>query len=208
MLIPVHEEITRQALEKTFDPQVLKIVIRANQKQDWIRGQIGHSEYHFDNDRIEAGREYLDKQRLQVFEAIKKMELGSAWTAFGRLTHTAQDLYAHTNYVSLWLDKFGEGAWPAPDEIDPLDEQILESAQLRSGKLYYPLELFSFIPLVRELVIPILPKDSHAWMNLDSPASGEKYAYAYSAAVKRTAYELDRIKGNLTSAAFDRFVNG
>ena len=208
MLIPIHAEITRKALEKTFNPRVLEIVIRANKKQDAIKGQIGHSEYHFDNNKILEGQGYLQKQRDIVILSIDRMAMGSAWVAFGRLLHTAQDFYAHTNYVPLWLDQFVGGIWPPVDEIDPLDELTLSNSQLRSGRLYYPLELLSFIPVIKKPVIPLLPRDSHAWMNLDSPASGEKFAYAFSAAVKRTMAELEIIKGILASQDYDRFING
>jgi len=208
MLIPIHAEITRKALEKTFAPKVLEIVIQANKKQDTIKGQIGHSKYHFDNNQISEGLGYLQIQRDIVIVSTDRKKLGSAWVAFGRLLHTAQDFYAHTNYVTLWLDQFNGGIWPSVDEIDPLDEQTLSSAQLRSGKLYYPLELLSFIPLIKKPVIPLLPRDSHAWMNLDSPASGEKFVFAFSAAVKRTMAELELIKGKLALDDYDRFING
>jgi len=208
MLIPFHVEITRTALEKTFDPKILEIVILANKKQDWLRGQIGHSEYHFDNNEISESHGYIQKQREAVFLSIDRKELDLSWMAFGRLIHTAQDLYAHSNYITLWLDQFDDLAWPSVDEIDPLDDLILSNPQLRSGKLYYPLELLSFIPFLKKLVIPLLPPDSHAWMNLDSPVSGQKFAYAFSAAVKRTMAELEIIKGNLASEEYDRFING
>lgn len=208
MLIPIHAEITRLALEKTFTPLVLEKVIRANQKQDAIARQIGYSEIHFDNNQIKEGQAYLQNQRDIVVLSIKRMDLDSAWKAFGMLLHTAQDFYAHTNYVSLWLEKFDDGAWPSADEIDPLDESILSSSLLRSGKLYYPLELLSFIPFIKRLVIPVLPRDSHAWMNLDSPASGRKFEFAFSGAVKRTVVELEMITEKLPVEIFMKFING
>jgi hypothetical protein len=133
MLIPIHAEMTRKALDKIFDPGVLDHVIRANKKQDAIKGQMGHSEYHFDNNKISESLKYLQEQRDSVFLSLHRKELGLAWVAFGRLLHTAQDFYAHTNYVSLWLDQFEEGAWPSVDEIDPLDERTLSHSRLRSG---------------------------------------------------------------------------
>jgi hypothetical protein len=208
MLIPIHADITRKALEKTFDPKVLEIVIRANKNQDAIKGQIGHPEYHFDNNKISESQRYLQKQRDSVVILICQMALRSAWVAFGRLLHTAQDFYAHTNYIALWLDQFEGGICPSADEVNPLDELTLSNPQLRSGRLYYPLELLSFIPVIRKTVIPLLPRDSHAWMNLDSPASGEKFPYAFSAAVKRTIAELEYIKGILALEDYDRFING
>lgn len=208
MLIPIHSEITRKALEKIFDPKVLEIVIQANQKQDAIKGQIGHSDYHFDNNQLLESQAYLQKQRDAVILAIRQEKLKLAWVAFGKLLHTAQDFYAHTNYVDLWLNQFDGKTWSSVDTIDPLDNRILSNPDLRSGKLYYPLELLSFLPLIKKLVIPLLPRDSHAWMNLDSPASGEKFAYAFSAATKRTMVENTILKGSLSLEDYDRFIGG
>ncbi len=50
------------------------------------------------------------------------------------------------------------------------------------------------------IVIPLLPRDSHAWMNLDSPARGPGFAYAFAAAVKRTRYEYERTVDGLQSS--------
>ncbi len=208
MLIPVHADITRHALEKTLTPKVLETVIQANKKQDAIIRQVGHSEYHFDNNQIAGSQGYIQKQRDDVIFSVNRMDLDSAWKAFGRLLHTTQDFYAHTNYVTLWLDQFDQKELPPVGEIDPLDELILSNSLLRSGKLYYPLEILSFIPFIKRIVIPLLPRDSHAWMNLDSPASGKKFAYAFSAAVKRTVTEFEIIKEILPVEVFTRFING
>ncbi|HQV63388.1 MAG TPA: hypothetical protein PKV19_05255, partial [Anaerolineales bacterium] len=63
MLIPIHEEMTREALGEHFSPRALEIIIAANRKQDAIRGQIGHDEFHFDNNAIEKGLRYINEQR-------------------------------------------------------------------------------------------------------------------------------------------------
>jgi hypothetical protein len=78
-------------------------------------------------------------------------------------------------------------------------EELIHSPNLHSGKLYYPLEIFSFIPVVKNVVIPLLPKDSHAHMNLDSPARGKRFDYAFEAAIKRTRYEFDKTVAGLSS---------
>jgi len=48
------------------------------------------------------------------------------------------------------------------------------------------------------LVIPRLPRDSHAWMNLDSEACGPLFEYAFYAAIKRTRFELETVAKGLT----------
>jgi len=191
MLKSVHTDITRRALGQTFSPHALDVVIAANLGQDALSGQLGHDEFHFDNNAFDKSRAYIKEQRALIRPALERGDVDAARRAFGRLTHTAQDFYAHTNYVDLWIACQPDGMTPAPAEIDPLDDDLLYSTTLRSGKLYYPLEALSFVPVLRKLMLPLLPRDSHAWMNLDSAERGPMFEYAFNAAVKRTRYEFD-----------------
>jgi hypothetical protein len=130
----------------------------------------------------------------------------SAWSAFGRLTHTAQDFYAHSNYIDLWLSCQPDGALPTPSEVDPLDPDLINTRALRSGKIYL-LELLSWVRILKPLVMPLLPRDSHAWMNLDAPERGPNFIYAFQAAVKRTRLEFERTIKDLPEDLFVLFVN-
>jgi hypothetical protein len=197
MLTKYHRQITKTALEERFSPRALEAIIAGNLGLDNLRGQFGHDEYHFDNNAFAASTAFIETQRALVPAAIGTGDLLAAWTAFGRLTHTSQDLYAHSNYVSLWRAAHPESA---PDEIDPLNGSLLSGPRLRSGRLYYPLEALSFIPGLKKLVIPLLPKDSHAQMNLDSPERGENFAFAFAAALKRTRHEYERTLSGLGEA--------
>jgi hypothetical protein len=80
----------------------------------------------------------------------------------------------------------------------------VRDARLISGRIYPPLEYFSFLPLLAPLVIPLLPRDSHAWMNKDDPSRPD-FDYAYAAAVKRTENELEQIRRALTPQQFAVF---
>ena len=193
MWIKYHEEIPRKALQNHFPPPALSDIIKANIKQDGLLGQIGHSHYHFDNNTFTESHVYIQEQRDQLFSSLEKIQPVRARKHFGRLLHSLQDFYAHSNYVTIWLDGFDPRSLPHQDSIDPCDDQIHASSKLRSGRLYYPLEMLSFIPVIREFVVPLLPRDSHARMNLDGPESGEKFPYAFSAAVKRTSIEFEDI---------------
>jgi len=206
MLVPIHEEMTREALGSRFSPRAIEIIIAANRKQDALSGQIGHDEYHFDNNAIDAGHRYIVEQRGFVIAALLAPGVLSAWIAFGRLIHTAQDFYAHTNYVALWLNQF-EGALPAPPEVDPVQKSLIQSPSLHSGKIHFPLDALYFIPFLRKFALAFLPEDSHGKMNLDSPAQGEKFAYARAAAVKRTVYEFELLEKILTPEMFARFTD-
>ena len=199
MLIQYHESITRTALSGHFSPRALEFILAANLNQDnLLTGQIGHDEYHYDNNDISASDRYLKEQRSLTISALQDEQLPAAWAAFGRLIHTAQDFYAHTNYVDLWLAHVDGQSSPSPSEVVPLMEELIQSPELRSGVLYYPLEILAFIPFIKRFVIPLLPKDSHAHMHLDSPARGERFAYAFEAAVKRTEMEFDEIVAGLS----------
>jgi hypothetical protein len=189
MFKEIHRAITAEALRGQFNEITLEAVIFGNTHQDRPAGQVGHPEFHFDENAFERGRMYMEQNRLQVLPALERGDSLSAWHAFGRLTHAAQDFYAHSDYVTLWLERFPADGWPPPAEIDPLDADLL-AGPLRSGKIYWPLEPLSWIPTLKRFIIPLLPHDSHAWMNLDTPERGAKFAYAYAAAVKRTAHEF------------------
>ena len=206
MLIPIHEEMTREALSEHFSPRALEIIIAANRKQDALRGQIGHDEFHFDNNAIEKGFRYINEQRGFVLASLLSPGVLSAWIAFGRLTHTAQDFYSHTNYISLWLDQH-PGTPPTPPEIDPVQKSLIRSPSLHSGKIYFPLDVFYFIPFLQKFALKLLPEDSHGRMNLDSPKQGPRFEYARAAAVKRTQHEFDLLKKILPPDLFAKFTD-
>ena len=130
-------------------------------------------------------------------------DIRSAWAAFGRLTHTAQDFYAHSNYIGLWLAQQPETI--APQEVNPMDVDLINSPALRSGKVYL-LEALTFIPPLKPLIMPLLPRDAHGWMNLDSPERGPNFRYAFQAAVKRTKIEFKRTTSELPGEVLQLFV--
>jgi len=193
MLTIYHRAITLQALGAVFSPPALETVIAANLGQDhWLCGQIGHPEYHFDQNVFAKSWDYIEKNRALVRPALEAGEARLAQQALGRLTHAGQDLYAHSNYVSLWLGRFPKGKWPLPNEINPFDNGLLQSPELRSGKIYWPLEPLYWFPFIKKFIFPLLPRDSHAWMNLDGPERGPFFPYAVEAAFKRTRFEYEQ----------------
>ncbi|MBT3321273.1 MAG: hypothetical protein HN392_03210 [Anaerolineae bacterium] len=198
MYIPYHQQILQEALEKNVSPHALKIISEANAKQDHLRGQIGHDEYHFDNNAFEESYAYVAENHTQIHTALKNGHVEKAWKAFGRLSHAAQDFYAHSNYIPLWLAEFDEESTPPASEVIHDNQNIIKSSNLHSGKLYYPLEILSFIPWLKKYVMPHLPKDSHAWMNIDSPKQGKFFAYAFIAAVKITKDEWHKATTKLS----------
>jgi len=193
VLTEYHRAITLEAVGGQFSPTALEIILKANRGQDNLYGQIGHPHFHFDANSFVESWAYVAAQRAVIFTTLGKGKPRQAWQAFGRLTHALQDLYSHSNYVALWLRRFPENARPLPDEIDPLDESVFTSKELLSGKIYLPLDLMTFIPSLKEWAMQRLPRDSHAWMNLDAPGRGPLFPYAIKAAIKRTRHESEQI---------------
>jgi hypothetical protein len=206
MLESVHEEMTREVLGTSFSPRALETVIRANLGQDSFKGLLGHDEYHFDNNAFDGSYRYINEQRGLVLASLLVPGLLPAWNAFGRLIHTVQDFYAHTNYVALWLGQHN-GAPPPPPAIDPLQKDLIDSPGLFSGRVYLPFDALYLVPALRSFSLACLPRDSHGWMNLDSQAQGPRFEYARAAAVKRTRHEFEILQKLLTPEMFARFTD-
>lgn len=178
-----HIKITRKALSAHFSEPALKTIIRANIHQDSIRNQIGHDYYHFDSNSFEEGFNYIHQQKLRAADAIENSDFHTAQVAFGRLLHTWQDFYAHSNYVRLWTE---QNKPASASEIVHDDDRILTHHDLRSGLNYGFIEYLALLPVLSSIITPHMPDDSHAKMNLDSPRSGPLFEYAFTAACKRT----------------------
>lgn len=205
MLSKIHAEITKQALRE-FNIVALERIIAANLYQDRLTGQVGHEEFHFDNNAFEKSYTYMEEQRRLVLLSLKENEAPAAWSAFGRLTHTAQDFYAHSNYIDLWLACQPNGTVPIVSEIDPLIEDLIHSPALCSGKIYLPLEALTSVKVLVPVVKHLLPRDSHAWMNLDHPGQGPNFFFAYHAAIKRTKIEFEKTVLGLPEELYRAFV--
>lgn len=207
MITQYHIEMTREALGEYFSERALQIITTANINQDRLAGQFGHDEFHFDNNAIDKGNRYINEQRGYIVATFLGTGVSSvaAWSAFGRLLHSAQDFYAHSNYVTLWIDSKNRTPHSS-GEIDPLTKDILQSPNLCSGKVYF-MDIVYFIKPLRPLALKVLPKDSHGWMNLDTPEQGFKFDYAISAAVKRTKHEFELLQKLLTPEMLEKFLD-
>lgn len=206
MLTRFHVEMMHLALDDLFSQRALKQIIAANVGQDRLRGQIGHPEYHFDHNAFDRSYAYIEEQRALTISSLMSNDIPAAWAAFGRLTHTAQDFYAHSNYIDLWLARQIDRRLPSASEVDPVDMDLLHNPALHSGKVYVR-ELLTFIPLLKSFALSILPRDAHGWMNLDSPARGPNFKYAFQAALKRTKIEFEKTTKDLPKQLLTQFAN-
>jgi hypothetical protein len=183
-----HIEITRKALNIHFSSQALERIVTANTRQDRVAYMLGHDHIHFDGSTFNAGFRYISDQEKMLFEYLALNKYHQAQEAFGRITHSWQDLYSHSNYVQLWRQKHAD---LPPEAIIPNNPDILNHPNFASGKNYGLIEFLAMVPVLSSLIKPRMPSDSHAKMNLDSPASGPNFWFAYWAAYKATlaAYE-------------------
>ncbi len=66
-----HIDITHQALRSCFSAPALAVIRAANLGQDSLRGQIGHPEYHFDDNNFQQGLAYIRYQRQLIHKALE-----------------------------------------------------------------------------------------------------------------------------------------
>ena len=207
-----HIQITTDVIQDRVSPHVMEAIVRANTRQDNLRGQISHPEYHFDDNAFKEGWAYVARQGAIMLETVgARRDPRPAWQAMGRLTHAVQDFYAHSNYLNLWQAQYKPGEMPPPAEVNGLDSALLRHPDLRSGRIYYPLEALTFVPGLANIVRRWLPRDSHAWMNLDTPDRGPLFPYALAAARQHTLVAFDRVTRQLhktTGASGLRFFTG
>ena len=183
-----HRQVLEQALGGRLSDRARAAVLAANLDQDSLRGLLDNVR-HFDNSLFDDGLAYIEACRVKAARATSPQ---AAWDAFGRLSHTAQDFYSHSNYVALWMQQFEAGSAPGPDQIDGLDGRLLRHPALVSGRVYLPLEALTLFPRLTPLVRRWLPRNSHAWVNLDNPSRGPLFPYSLQAALQRTRAEFDR----------------
>lgn len=198
-----HIEITQNVLKKYFSQDAIKKIIRANIRQDRINYQFSHDFIHFDGSAFAEGFEYISGQMDSVYTAIVDGKVERAWASLGRILHSWQDFYSHSNYVDLWMKKTG---FNEPNKVNPNDQDLINSPTLRSGKNYGITEFLAMIPILSILIKPLMPADSHAVMNLDSPKSGPLFKYAYCAAKLRTEVVIEEILDHLDRQHISREV--
>jgi hypothetical protein len=185
-----HIEITQNVLQEYFSQENLEKIVRSNIQQDRVKNQIGHDYIHFDGSAFSEGFSYIEEHEAKLFRAIEDSDFKTARAVLGKILHSWQDFYSHSNYVQLWYQK--EDRLDA-EEIDHNDLEIFNSPELQSGKNYGLFELFALLPGLSKIIKPLMPEDSHAKMNLDSPKSGPFFNYAYTAAKRRTKHVLDAL---------------
>jgi len=99
---PNHEDITRAALD-FLRPDILEAIVVANASTDVQFALVNAN--HFDDCNFTGGSQIIATNQA---EAVRNLDPSlpptadaAAILAFGRSLHTAQDFYAHSNWVEL-----------------------------------------------------------------------------------------------------------
>ena len=203
-----HVQLLIETLGSTFAPHALDQIIAANLGQDQLRYQLGaYPHFHFDDSKIAQSLAYVEKEHTLIVKLAASGAAKAQRAAFGRLTHSVHDFYAHSNYIDLWLAANGGLARCAPEQIDGLDQSLLAHPHLHTGSFLLWFDPLYYLPGLRPLLrkLYLRPK-SHEAMNLDSPTQGPKFAYAMVAAKQRTHHEFQRAVDALSAAGGEAAV--
>lgn len=137
-----HLEITQKALDPYFSQDALQTILKANIGQDRIKYQFGHPHFHFDSNSFKEGFAYIEAQERLIIENLAQGHYHQSREALGRITHTWQDFYSHSNYIKLWIKDHPNAK---PEDIDPSDPVYFNHPDLISGNVY-ALDFLALVP--------------------------------------------------------------
>ena len=189
-----HVAITRDALGARWARADLELVIRANLGQDRLAGLLWHPEYHCDDSRFAETESYIARQRALFARFLQEVGMRDvALSALGRLLHARQDLYAHSNWVALWVEGQGGLDHCVPRDTPPCQDP-LSVAQLRSGGVNLLAHALYALPMLgRWLANRHAFPTSHAAAHLDDPGRGPLFHFAFAAATKHSRLEFEAL---------------
>ncbi len=148
--IGYHGELTELGNDGLLDNEQLGLVVAANIAQDLHQTK---SYIHFDNCDFPGGVDY-PKSEWNIIDQLGDKFAIVSLGAFGRLLHTTQDFYAHSNWIELHEDQSPIPVWN--QELSTLPANIVSGTWWIGGP---------------KLCGPNAP--THSQLNKDSPKSTE-----------------------------------
>lgn len=195
MLSRYHIEITKRSLGVFFSTDSLREITQANVAQDSFASLLGaEARRHVCDCTVDESLAYIAEEHALIAELSERPGTESKQrAALGRLLHTAQDFYAHTNYVALWAARHGhEFVGEGLESVggDAIDPTIFSHSSLQIAKWVTWREPLYYIPGFGSLLRHFwLPESSHEAINLDSPKQGVYFYVAMAIARQRTLKE-------------------
>jgi hypothetical protein len=191
--VDIHAQMTRQANGGILNEEQLSVVILHNMLVD--ADQL-NSCLHFDNCAFACGLEQINQQ-WALIDALSSHDRfdNLGLSAFGRLLHTTQDFYAHSNWVELHLQEATIPIWDL--QLSSLPSDIVSG----TFALDLPKCCGSSAP-------------SHGSLNKDDPGSQEGrtivtsgphqaaslFQLAFDTGLAASAAQFQTLRGNATTA--------
>ncbi len=205
MLARFHVSMTREGIGQQVSAADLDVIIRANLQQDSLRNLLNPI-VHFDDSRLEESQQYIAAQRRLAVARLQAGDRQEALRSLGRLLHTRQDFYAHSNWAKLWVERHGGLEAVRPEEIELCMDPAAEAGVI-TGKASLFWYVACRLPLIgKRLERSVAPKDGHEVMNLDYPERGPLFAYALQAATRHSRQEWDLLLADVAARAGQQAV--
>lgn len=195
MLGRYHIEITKKSLGSFFSPASLREIARANVGQDSLGSLFGvQAHRHVCDCSVADSLAYIEEEHTNLAAlTLTTGAEGKQRAALGRLLHTVQDFYAHTNYVALWLSARGDTDSLDDATVDGLDPYILAHPRLQTAQWLTWRDPFYYVPVMGKVLRRFhLPPASHEAIHLDSPSRGDAFYLAMAIARQRSRREYAR----------------
>ncbi|XP_065895475.1 von Willebrand factor A domain-containing protein 7-like isoform X2 [Dysidea avara] len=112
---------SRKRRKKRFSERV-EDIHKYNGKVDSKKGELRVAHAHFDSEQFRDGQDRLVRFRRTVSLEIREGRYHTARTFTGRMLHTLQDFYSHTNWVENWANE--ENSLRPYDVLGEMDMEI------------------------------------------------------------------------------------
>ena len=188
-----HRQVTTEALADHLNAADLEIVIQANIGQDTVWNWLTTPERHYDGRRFTQAEAYIAQERARAVSAFQRGDRIQALQALGRLLHTRQDFYSHSNWMQRCAEEAGSAAQSADNPIICLDPQA--DTTLFAARAPFLIHALYLIPVMGALIKRVyLPADYHEAMHLDNPSRGPLFAPSLLAARLHTRLEWETVQ--------------
>ena len=189
-----HRQVTIDAIGNQLTAKELETVIAATVGQDRVLNWLTTPQRHYDGRYFAESEAYIAEERAHAIDAFRRGDRTAGLQALGRLLHTRQDFYSHSNWMRLCAAD--ATTWNTEDPAICLAPQ--DAPGLFAAKAPFWIHVIYLIPVLGSLVKRFyLPADYHEAMHLDDPSRGPLFAPSLVAARKHTRLEWDKVMSTL-----------
>jgi len=196
--VQVHAQITREACASKLTEDQLSVVVLHNMLADTDQF---NSCLQFDNCAFACWATQIAQQWALIDAQPAAGRFGDVGlSAFGRMLHSTQDFYAHSNWVELHLDQPTIPVWDQDTASLPAD--IVSGTFLLDTQKHCR----DGAPTHDDLNKDSPRSKAGATIVSSGPHAGRSlFELAYAAAVTASAAQFQRLRGNSSAAAIAAF---